>query len=126
MLRKILATAALLLLLPFAANADIVTNMVGDARAGIPDNLEVSVTVVINANGSATVTVNLDPMSTTHPDVKMQNFFFNMAGISSDYSLDLDQPSGWVVVDGGNAQGSGRADFEFEWIDAPGGPNINR
>jgi hypothetical protein len=122
MIRKILATTALLMLMPFAANADIVTNMVGDARVGIPDNLEVDVTVTI-VDGIATVTVDLSAMSATHPNVKMQNFFFNMDGSANDYTLTLVAPAGWVAVDGSNAQGSGSADFEFEWIDGAGQPN---
>ena len=124
MFRKFISTAALLLLLPFAANADLVTNMVGDARDGIPDNLEVAVTVVI-VNGLATVTVDLAPMIGDHDDVKMHNFFFNMAGDADDYWISVVAPDGWVIGDGTNAQASGGADFAFEWIDAPGPPNNN-
>lgn len=124
MIKKLLALSILMFAYPFAASADITTNMVGDARDGIPDNLEVAVTTVI-VDGVATVTVNLDAMALTHPDVTMQNFFFNMVGSSDDYVVAIVAPSGWVVGDGTNAQGSGSADFMFEWIDAPGGERNN-
>lgn len=127
MIKKALALIPLLLALPTVATADIITNAVGDARPGIPDNLVVDVTVVLEADSVlettvATVTVSVAGMADTHPDVRMQNFFFNLLD-GYDYVIQIESPSGWVLSDGTNAQGSGSADFEFEWIDGPGQPN---
>jgi len=123
MIRKILAVAALVVLMPFAANADLTTNMVGDARVGVPDNLVVNVSVVIDGDGIATVTVDLSPMTSTHPDVKMQNFFFNMDGAYADYAVAIVSPGTWSITTGENAQASGGADFMFEYNDSGTPPN---
>ena len=126
MLRKFLATAVLVLLMPFAAQADVITTLIGDARVGIPDNLVVDVTAVDNGDGTYTVTVDLAPMDGLHDDVKMQNFFFNVTGDAADYAVTIINPSEWQWTDGGNAQGSGSADFEFEVAkDRGNDPNVN-
>ena len=125
MIRKILIAGLLVLLMPFAAQADVITTLVGDAREGIPDNLVVNVTAVDNGDGSYTVTVDLSPMSGDHDDVKMQNFFFNVTGIADEYTVEILNPSEWTYTDGGNAQGSGGADFEFEVVrDRGNDPNV--
>ena len=126
MIKKMLATVTLALLMSFAAQADVITTMVGDARVGVPDNLVVAVRAVNNGDGTYTVTVDLDPMSADHPDVKMQNFFFNVTGDAADYAVTIINPSEWTWTDGTNAQGSGGADFEFEVVkDSGGDPNVN-
>lgn len=126
MLRKLFASLMLLCLLPLAAQADVMTTLIGDARPGIPDNLVVSVVAVDNGDGSYTVTVDLAPMAGSHDDVKMQNVFFNMTGDASEYVVTILDPQDWEVTDGRNAQGSGSADFEFEIVkDRGNADNVN-
>jgi hypothetical protein len=112
--------------MPLAAQADVITNVVGDIRAGVPDNLIVTVTAVDNGDGSYTVTVDLAPMAGDHDDVKLDNFFFNVTGDALEYEVVVVNPSEWTFTDGTNAQGSGGADFEFE-IDKSRGnnPDVN-
>lgn len=126
MFRKLFATVIVFLMLPMAAQADVMTTLIGDARSGIPDNLVVSVAAVDNGDGTYTVTVDLAPMTGLHDDVKMQNFFFNITGDAADYSVAILNPTEWTFTDGSNAQGSGSADFEFEVVQSQGGdPDVN-
>lgn len=123
---KVLATALVVLLMPMAGHADVITNLVGDVREGVPDNLVVLVTAVDNGDGSYTVTVDLAPMSGDHDDVKLHNFFFNVTGDVSDYTLVIINPLEWTFGDGNNANGSGSADFELEVVkDKGNNPDVN-
>lgn len=126
MFRKLLATAALLLMMPFAAHADFTTTLVGDGREGAPDNLVVNVNAEDNGDGTWTITVSLGAMASTHPDVKLDAFFFNMSGQASDYTISVLAPSGWLHVgSGSNAAGSGSADFMFEVDKTNPNPDVN-
>ena len=62
MVKKLLTLSILLLSFPFVVSADPIleTNMVGDTRDGIPDNLVVAVTVDDNGNGQLTRTEIVD------------------------------------------------------------------
>ena len=112
------------LLLVTAATASafpITGQLVGDPRPGNPDNLIVDVTIT-TVGDLATFTVDLN--SPLHTSIKLGSFFFNVAILNTDVSLDgVTVPAGWELTSGNNAQGSGSANFDFEVSDASGPPN---
>ena len=118
----VVATLGLLLVTAGMASAFPITGtLVGDPRPGNPDNLIVDVTIT-TVGDLATFTVDLN--SPLHPSIKLGGFFFNVAILATDVSLNgVTAPLGWELTSGNNAQGSGSANFDFEVSDASGPPN---
>lgn len=107
----------------------IMSELIGDSRAGTPDNLSVFITISFNDdNTEATWTVDLNMLG-THPDAKLDAFWMNMEGMASDYLISVTDPSGWDLVGtdvAANGGGFGTATFMFE-IDKTNGadPDVN-
>jgi hypothetical protein len=102
----------------------LTTDLTGDFRADNPDNLLVHVTVSGDTTSNLTQwTIDLD--SSLHADLTLHGFFFNLANpAGTSLSFSNFSPTAWsVVVSSTGAQGSGGAQFVFEAMDPPGGPN---
>jgi len=98
----------------------ITAQLTGDPRPGNPDNLIVDVT--ISAVDTDTVRWTIDINSPSHPDIKLDEFYFNLTGVASDYFFHDFDPTGWSV-EPASVQGLGGAAFLFEALDPAGPPN---
>ena len=106
--------------------------LTGDFRAENPDDLIVDVNISFGSSSSvATWTVDIN--SPLHPNIKLDEFYFNLAldsGVTA--SLGNFAPSNspgkqWASVGGNNAAGSGSADFDFGvGMTGGGSPNPNQ
>jgi len=97
----------------YATPFTITSTLTGDPRPANPDNLFVYVTITGDTD-SAVVTWLVDINSPLHSGVKLDAFYFNMAGSASDYSFSGYSPATWsITTPGTNAAGSGGADFMF-------------
>ncbi|MBA4142830.1 MAG: PEP-CTERM sorting domain-containing protein [Nitrosospira sp.] len=65
----------------------------------------------------------IDINSPAHPDVKLDEFYFNMSGLASDYTFSNFSPADWNVQSPATVQGAGGATFMFESLDPAGPPN---
>ncbi len=125
-MRKLLFFAALLSMsLSWnLANAGFIltTSLTGDPRPGNPDELIVDITIdVMDDMANWEIDIN----SPEHPNIKLHEFYFNMAGAAGDYSFSDFSPSAWSVQSpANNAAGSGSADFIFKASDPPPGPPV--
>ena len=61
----------------------ITSELTGGPRVANPDNLVVNVTIVGDTT-SSTVIWTVDINSPLHPNVKLDEFYFNMVGLGSD------------------------------------------
>ena len=120
------ASALALVLLTQAAYATpftITSQLTGDIRLDNPDNLVVDVTIAGDTTSNQAFWT-IDINSPLHPSIKLDEFYFNMAGTASDYSFSNFSPADWfinstsVVV-----QGAGGVSFMFEALDPAGPPN---
>ena len=100
----------------------IVSQLTGDPRVGNPDNLVVDVTIVGDTT-SAVVNWTVDINSPLHPDVKLDEFYFNMVGLGTDYSFSAINPSDWAIATPASTAGGGSIAFLFEALDPPGPPD---
>lgn len=103
-----------------AAPISILTTLTGDTRSEAPDNLK----VIVSITGDTTLSyvdllVKLD-MAATHPDAKLDAFYFNVIGNFADFHFSHWSPSSWTIGAGTNAAGSGGTDFLFEADCSPG------
>ena len=98
-----------------AAPFTLVSELTGDGRPGNPDLLDIDVSITGDTTSNITNwTVNLD-MAADHPDASLHEFYFNLAGDSSDYTLGGFNPITWSLTGTDvNALGSGNAIFMFE------------
>ncbi len=107
----------------------IMSELIGDSRAGTPDNLSVLISISFSElNTVATWTVDLNMLG-THPDAKLDAFWMNMDGMAADFSIMVTDPAGWGLVGtdvAANGGGFGVATFMFE-IDKTHGadPDVN-
>lgn len=98
----------------FALNFTITSQLLGDPREENPDGLIVDVTIdVVDTVATWTVDIN----STQHADVKLHEFYFNMDGVSTDYSFSDFIPTEWTVESPADLQGAGGVNFVFEAFD---------
>ena len=98
-----------------AAPFTIMSELTGDGRPGNPQLMDIDVTITGDTTSNITNwTVNLD-MAADHPDAALHEFYFNLLGDSSDYTLGGFNPISWSLsgTDVG-ALGSGNAIFMFE------------
>ena len=104
--------------------------LTGDFRLENPDNIIVDVNISSDTTSSvATWTVDIN--SPLHPDIKLDEFYFNLALGGVGVTLDNFSPNNspgkqWASVGGNNAAGSGSADFGFGvGLTGGGSPNPN-
>ena len=100
----------------------ITSELTGDPRIANPDNLVVDVTIVGDTT-SSTVIWTVDINSPLHPNVKLDEFYFNMFGLSSNYSFSDFTPLNWAIATPASTAGGGNIAFLFEALDPPGPPN---
>lgn len=117
-------TALLVAPTAMAVPFTLTSTLTGDPRAGIPDNIFVNVTVTgDDSTHFANFVVDLN--SPLHPNAKLGAFYFNVLGVGS-FDATNRLPGGnsaWDFNSGGNAAGSGGADFRFEIDDDGQGNN---
>ena len=103
---------------PFLAGS----TLYGDPREENPNGLQV--TVLGNVSGdTATFSVDLAPMAATHPDVLLDEFYFNLVAPASDYLVTIQDPANWSVTTPADVVGGGNnTGFLFE----NSGPNSDR
>lgn len=101
----------------------LTAQLTGDPRPGNPDSLIVDVT--ITQADSDTVQWLVDINSPTHPDVKLDEFYFNLTGLATDYFFYNFNPADWAVNSPATVQGLGGATFLFETLDPAGPPNAS-
>jgi hypothetical protein len=106
--------------------------LTGDFRLENPDNLIVDVNIISDTT-SAVATWTVDINSPAHPNIKLDEFYFNLALPSgADASIENFSPNNaggkqWASVGGTNAAGSGSADFDFGvGLTGGGSPNPNQ
>lgn len=126
-IRSVSALALALGFLAPAAHAvefTIEAQLVGDPRPDNPDNLIVDVTILGDTEtNQAQFTVDINSLA--HPDVKLDEFYFTLTGLASDYTFSGFSPDGWAIRSPGSPEGSGAgtATFMFEALDPAGPPN---
>ena len=101
----------------------IEAQLTGDPRADNPDNLIIDVDIVlIDAN---TVEWTIDINSPLHPNARLDEFYFNVTGLASDYTFDSFSPTDWAVTSPASVQGGGTftPNFLFSALDPSGPPN---
>jgi len=121
------SVAALFVAGAAAAHADpftITSQLTGDPRIANPDNLIVDVTITGNTT-SNTVSWLFDINSPLHPNTKLDEFYFNVLGLGSNYSFSSFIPLGWSYNTPASPQGGGNfvSTFLFEILDPAGPPN---
>lgn len=107
----------------FATPINITATLTGDIRTNNPDNLIVNVTIAGDTTSNQ-ATWTFDINSPAHPNIKLDEFYFNMAGSASDYSFTGFNPNGWEINSSSVVvQGAGGVSFMFEALDPAGQPN---
>lgn len=112
----VLSTSAL----PFPLTAQLT----GDPRPGNPDNLIINVTVTsIDAD---TVSWLVDINSPQHPNVKLDEFYFNLnLGMGQIVTFSNFSPLNWSSSSPATTAGGGNISFQFEILDPSGPPNAD-
>lgn len=124
-MRQLPALAALAFLTVTTAQATpytLTAQLVGDVRADNPDNLFVDVTITGDTTSNQAFWT-IDINSPLHPDIKLDEFYFNMVGDASAYSFSGFDPTGWTITSPASVQGAGGTSFIFETGDPAGAPN---
>jgi len=98
------------------------STLTGDIRLDNPDNLIVNVTITGDTTSNVTSWV-FDINSPAHPNIKLDEFYFNLVAPASNYSFSGYDPSGWDVQSPASVQGAGGTTFLFEALDPAGDPN---
>jgi hypothetical protein len=62
-------------------------------------------------------------MEATHPNARLGEFGFNLAGVATDYTGGGFNPAGWALTANDTLQGSGNMSFLFTAGDPPGPAN---
>lgn len=103
---------------PFVINAQLL----GDIRAANPDGLIVDVTIA-GDDMSNTTMWTVDINSPLHPNIKLDEFYFNLSVNAADVSFANFTPAGWAANSPASVQGAGGTAFTFEILDPAGPPN---
>lgn len=124
-MKKLLLCAALACGFPAVVHAVPVTitaSLVGDPRPGNPDSLFINVSISFDTTSNvANWTVDIN--SPLHPNAKLDEFYFNMAGTLANYSFSNFSPVDWAVTSPASPAGGGGIAFNFEALDPAGPPN---
>lgn len=119
-----LGVALALIIAASSANALVINaTLQGDPRATNPDGMVINVT--INANGNI-AHWDIDIASPTHPNIKLDEFYFNLNGVSpAAVTFSNFNPANWAVSSPASVQGGGNftPNFQFQTYDPPGPPN---
>lgn len=104
----------------------ITAQLTGDIRPANPDLLFVNVTITSDTTSNV-ADWSIQIQSPAHPDSKLDQFYFNMAGPASLYSFNNFSPASWTVQSPGSPSGAGagNATFMFDATDPPPGPKVN-
>lgn len=94
---------------PIVINAQLT----GDARVGSPDNLVVDVSITGDTTSNV-VNFKFDINSPLHPNIKLDEFYFNVLGLGGDYSFSNFTPSDWAISTPASTAGGGNISFLFE------------
>jgi len=100
----------------------VTSTLTGDIRAANPDNLIVNVTITGDTTSNQ-ATWLVDINSPLHPNVKLDEFYFNLTGSAGDYSFSNFSPVDWAISSPATVQGAGGASFMFETLDPSGPPD---
>jgi hypothetical protein len=106
----------------YAGAFTITSTLTGDIRLDNPDNLVVNVTIT-GADGGSTANWLVDINSPAHTGIKLDEFYFNLAGDANNYTFSGFNPTGWAVISPATVQGAGGTTFRFETLDPSGPPN---
>ena len=102
----------------------IESQLLGDLRDENPDGLIVDVTIVVDeVNSPSTAVWTVDINSPLHPDIKLDEFYFNMVDLGTDYTFFDFAPTGWAISSPASLQGAGGSTFMFETLDPAGKPD---
>lgn len=122
------ALAAALALTAAAAQAvpiNLSASLTGDARLSTTyQDLLINVTITGDTTSNV-ASWTVDIASPAHPDAKLDEFYFSMAGSAGDYSFSGFNPTGWDINTPADVQGGGNFNptFMFEALDPQGPPN---
>ncbi len=125
--------------LAIATPINITAQLTGDVRQASganPTNLAVDVTITSDTTSNIASWV-VDLNSTTHPDIKLDEFYFNMFDVANKFDcgascmnsndgnvwFDNFTPTGWEINSPASVQGAGGTAFQFETLDPSGPPN---
>jgi hypothetical protein len=107
----------------------ISAQLTGDVRATNPNGLIVDVTIKFGADSSTGLAADadwtFDINSLLHPNVKLDEFYFNLNVVSSNVAFSGFSPTGWDVNSSASVQGAGGTTFSFEALDPQGRPKAN-
>jgi hypothetical protein len=119
-------SASLLCGAVIAAPFTITSQLTGDSRSDNPDELVVDVKITSNTLSNEAYFV-VDINSPLHPDIKLDEFYFNVTGSDADYSFSDFTPTGWTLSSPGSVAGGGAggATFLFEAVDPSGPPKAD-
>lgn len=116
--------AAVSMAAAYADPISISAQLTGDPRPGNPDNLVVDVTITGDTTSNS-VNFKIDINSLLHPNVKLDEFYFNVVGLAGDYSFSGFSPAGWAISSPASPAGGGGISFLFEALDPAGPPNAD-
>jgi hypothetical protein len=107
----------------FAAPFTVTSTLAGDPRFWNPDGLAIVVTITGDTTHNY-VDWNIDlTMNSTHPQARLDEFYFNVASSPSLFTFSNYNPTGWSVRANESVQGGGNITFDFGALDPPGGVN---
>lgn len=106
----------------YATPFTITSQLTGDIRLNNPDNLFIDVTITGDTTSNQAFWT-IDINSPLHPDAKLDEFYFNLSGLASDYSFSDFSPVDWAISTPATVQGAGGAVFMFEALDPAGPPD---
>lgn len=115
MKRTLLAVAMTALMGAGAAQAAMVSvssTLMGDPRTANPDNLIIDVTVAFDDTTNV-ANWTVDIASPLHPNAKLDEFYFSMVGLGTNYTFSNYAPTGWVVTSPATVQGGGNFNPTF-------------
>lgn len=98
--------------------------IVGDPRVGNFHDLFIDVTIIGDTTSNQ-VSWKVDINTPNHPNAKLDEFYFNLIGLGSDYTFSGFNPTGWEINTPASSQGGGNMNLEFlfEALDPAGPPN---
>lgn len=120
-----MATLATASVSAFAAPITVSAVITGDQRlAAQYQDLRIEVTITSDTT-SNTASWTVDIASPAHPNAKLDEFYFNMAGAAGSYTFSGFNPAGWAISSPASTAGGGSfsPSFVFEALDPAGPPN---